>query len=119
MKTQFAQYTEITKIYKSKSTMLQEGDGYTRFFICNDTNNFWLVRVLEGFNSEYEAEDGCFILERNNIEKTYKGEPLTRTRVIEIIENDDFSNWDFAVYNDLDSLINDIDGGHGINSIKY
>ena len=115
MKFEFAKYTEITDLYKKYSTDLQEGDGYTRFFICLDVNDFWIVRVLEGFNAEYEKEEGTFLMERNNVQKESKKQDLSLSKVIELVKEDDFSNWDIIEYFDMTDLIDDLDGGFGLN----
>ena len=115
MKFEFAKYTEITNIYKKHSDSLHDGDGYIRFFICLDVNDFWLVRVIEGVNEDYEKEEGTYLLERNNIPKESKKQDLSLSKVIELIKEDDFSNWDIKQYSDLEELIEDIDGGFGLN----
>ena len=115
MKFEFAKYTEITSLYKKYCDSLQDGDGYIRFFICLDVTDFWIVRVLEGFNEEYEKQDGSYLLERNTIQKDSKRQGLTLSKVIELIKEDDFSNWDVVEYSNLEELIDDIDGGYGLN----
>jgi len=115
MKFEFAKYTDITELYKKHSSNLMEGDGYIKFFICLDTNDIWLARVIEGFNGHYEEEDGVYLLERNNIPKNFKGQGLTISDTINIIEDDSFENWDVIEYQDLDDLIDDLDGGYGLN----
>ena len=115
MKFEFAKYTEVTDLYKKHSDNLQKGDGYIRFFMCLDVNDFWIIRVLEGFNEESEKEEGTYLLERNNIQKDSKKQDLSLTKAIELIKEDDFSNWDIKEYFDLDELIEDIDGGFGLN----
>ena len=47
--------------------------------------------------------------------KESKSEKLSISKVIEIIKEDIFDNWDIKKYFDLDELIEDIDGGHGLN----
>lgn len=115
MKFEFATYTDITELYKKHSMCLTEGDGYIKFFICLDVNDIWLVRVIEGFDEDYNKQEGSYLLERNNIAKENKSDGLSLTKVIEIIKEDDFSNWDVEQYDDLEELIFDIDGGHGLN----
>ncbi len=115
MKFEIGVFTDITEIYKKYTSSLQDGDGYIKFFICLDVKDIWLIRVIEGLNEEYSKEDGKFLLERNNIPKDFKSQNLTLSKVIEIIKNDDFSNWDVNEYDDLDLLIEDIDGGFGLN----
>lgn len=116
MKFEFAKYTEITDLaFEVKPAYKDE--GYIRFFICPDVNDFWLVRVLEGFNEEYKKEEGVFLLERNNIGKT-KTETLNTNKVKKIIEEDDLSNWDLQEYTTIEKLIEDLDAGYGINNLK-
>ncbi len=115
MKIEFGVYTDITELYKKHSTSLSDGDGYIRFFICNDVFTFWLIRIIENHNADYEFEEGVYILERNNIEKEFKGEELTINKIIDIIKNDEFDNYDVDEYYDFDEMISDIDGGYGIN----
>lgn len=115
MKFEFGKYTEITDLYKKHSEALSEGDGYIKFFICLDVNDIWLIRVIEDMNSDYEEEIGSYLLERNNIPKERKSDDLTLPKVIEIIKNDEFDNWDVEQYEDLDMLMEDVDGGYGLN----
>ena len=88
-----------------------------RFFICPDVTDFWLARVLEGVNENYENEDGAFLIERNNIWKS-KGEGLTLAKVNKIIKEDDGSNWDIQEAASIKDVIEIIDGGWGINNLK-
>lgn len=114
MKFEFAKYTEITDLaFKLKPSYKKE--GYVRFFICEDTWTYWFVRILEGYNEDYEKEEGSFILERDNIEKEYKTDRLTFSKVEEIIEYDGYENWDIQVSDNIDKLIDMLDDGFGIN----
>lgn len=113
MEFEFGKYTEVTELahevnpeYKSSS--------YSRIFLCTDTHDFWLARILVGFNEEYEKEEGSFVLERDKISKDYKAEILTKSKAIELLENDSFENWDLQTSNDEDELIEMVDGGWGI-----
>ena len=115
MKFEFAKYTEVTDLYKKYCDSINDGDGYIRFFMCLDVNDFWIIRVMEGFNEDYEREDGVYLLERNNIPKDSKRQSLNLTKAIELIKEDDFSNWDVEEYSDLAELIEGIDGGFGLN----
>lgn len=118
MKFEFAKYTEITHLYKKYCDSFREGDGYIRFFICLDVYDFWIIRVLEDCNEDYEYEKGTYLLERNNIPKERKQQDLSLSKTIELIKQDDFSNWDIKEYSDLNELIEDIDDGFGINNLK-
>lgn len=116
MKFEFAKYTEITDLaFEVKPSY--KNDGYIRFFICTDVNDFWFVRVLENTNEEYAIEEGVFLLERNNIGKT-KTETLNINKVKKLIEEDDLSNWDIQQYDTMEELIEDLDAGFGINNLK-
>ncbi len=114
---EFGKYTEITDFVLSFMPN-HYTQGYIRYFICADVLDFWLIRVQKDVNDEYEPEDGVFLLERDKIAMDHKGEKLTITKVKEIIENDDLSNWDNQQYDNLEDLIDDIDGGFGINNLK-
>ena len=111
MEFEFAKYTEITDLAFKYG---MDYKGYIRFFICPDVHDTWFVRILEGYNEDYEREEGSYILERNNVPNDYKGQQLTLKRVKQIIEEDDGSNWDIEVGNDLDELIEMLDYGFGI-----
>lgn len=117
MKSELGIYTEITD-YVFKVDPSYKDEGYVRFFICADVWDFWFVRVLEGYNEEYEKEEGSFILERSKIGMSRKGESLTIPKVRQIIEEDDRSNWDFEQGYDIEELIDILDGGYGIHNRK-
>ena len=56
MEFDFAKYTEITD-YAFKINPEYKKSGYIRLFICPDVWDFWFVRILQGYNEEYEKED--------------------------------------------------------------
>lgn len=114
---EFAKYTEITDLVFETRPDLKEA-GYVRFFICPDVNTFWLIRIMENINSEYEKDDGCYLMERNNIDKEYKSETLTTSKVKKIIENDELDCWDSEEEFDIDDLIDMLDDGFGINNLQ-
>lgn len=116
-KFEFAKYTEITELCFTNN-ISYKSEGYVRFFICQDVWDFWFVRILQGFNEEYEKDDVSYILERNKIPMKYKGEKLTISKVINIINDDDYSNWDINQSYNLDVLIGIIDNGYGINNLQ-
>lgn len=92
-------------------------EGYLRFFICPDVNDYWFVRIIGGVNEDYEKEEGSFLIERNNIPKAKK-ENLTLRKVKKIIEEDDCSNWDTLQGFDLEQLIDELDCGFGMINRK-
>ena len=118
MNFEFAKFTEITD-FAFEVNPDYRNENYIRFFICPDVHTFWFVRILKGYNKDYEKEEGCFLLERNNVEKNSKTENLTIGKVRKIIEEDDGSNWDVYQGMDVEELINDyLDEGFGILNRK-
>lgn len=117
MNFEFAKYTEITDLAFRVNPEYKK-NNYVRLFICPDVWDFWLVRILEGVNEEYENEEGSFILERNKIQMNTKGETLTVSKVTKILKEDDFSNWDNVQGYDIEELINELDDGFGIINRK-
>jgi hypothetical protein len=117
MKFEFARYTEITEL-ALKVNPDYKNEGFVRFFICPDVYTFWFVRILEGYNKEYEREEGCYVLESNNVEMERKGETLTISKVKNIIENDNGENWDILEGHDIDDLIDNLDDGFGILNLQ-
>lgn len=110
LKFEFGKYTEITDL-AFKTNPFYKKEGYVRFFICPDVNDFWFVRISPAYNKK-----GKYSLDRDNISK-YRGEKLTLKRVIEIIDDDNYDSWD-SEEGTLDSLIELLDGGYGINNLK-
>ena len=110
-------------------------------YVCMDTHDFWICRIQEGYNEEYEKEEGSWIVERNKIDKydliDFIEEEIGRefkisnrqgrVRVIDniptdklikwVIQYDDnqgFENWDNVQEYSLEGCIDSIDGGYGI-----
>jgi hypothetical protein len=117
MKFEFAKYTEVTPFALNINPEYIEA-GYNRVFVCTDTNDYWLVRVLPGYNKEYEKDSEKILLERNNIPKDFKRDMMTEDKLRKILTEDDFSNWDIGEYSQIEDLIEDIDGGFGINNLQ-
>jgi hypothetical protein len=117
MKFEFAKYTEITD-FAHKVNPEYQSSGYTRIFICPDVCTFWLCRLLPNTNEEYEEEEGVFVMERNNIEKEDKLETLTKKRLTQILEDDDFSNWDVFEAQSEEEAVELLDDGFGILNLK-
>jgi len=117
LKFNFGKYTEITDIaLKDKPEYKKE--GYIRFFICADVFDFWFVRILKGYDEEYKIDNDSFLLERNKIPMRRKGEYLTLMKTKNIINKDDYSNWDIEQSYNINVLLGIIDNGFGINNLK-
>ncbi len=115
MKFEFAKCTEITELYKKHCDLLQDNDGYIKFYMCLDVNDFWILRVLENRNEEYEEEEGVYLIERCRVPKDSKRQGLSISKAIQLVKDDIFENWDVVEYNSLDAVIEVVDGGFGIN----
>jgi hypothetical protein len=117
MNFEFAKYTEITD-YAFKVNPSYKKDKYVRFFICQDVWDFWFVRILKGYENDeeegYVENPDNYILERNKIEMDRKGQKLTLSKLKQIIEEDDGSNWDLQQGYDIEELIDMLDEGFGI-----
>lgn len=117
MNFEFAKYTEITD-YAFKVNPSYKNDKYVRFFICQDVWVFWFVRILKGYENDkeegYVENPDNYILERNKIEMDRKGQKLTLSKVKQIIEEDDGSNWDLEQGYDIEELVDMLDEGYGI-----
>lgn len=117
MKFEFAKYTEITDYVFNRNPYYKK-EKYVRFFICPDVNDFWFVRILKGYNKDYELDENSYILERNNIPKEYKSQKLNLNILNNIIDEDDGSNWDYQQSYNLNDLIDMLCDGFGINNLK-
>lgn len=117
MKFEFAKYTEITDLVFELQPHLKE-EGFERFFICPDVWDNWYIRIVKGYDEEYEKDSDSYIMERNKIEKERKTDKLSLKTVKEIILEDDGSNWDYKQSYDINELIDMLDNGFGINHLK-
>lgn len=117
MQFEFGKFTEITD-YAFEQNPEYEENNYIRIFICPDVWDFHLVRILKGYNEDYEPDEDSYIMERNMIPMERKGENLTLYKVREIVQEDIMDNWDMYQSYDLDDLIERIDGGFGILNLK-
>jgi hypothetical protein len=114
MEFKFVHYTEITD-YAFKVNPTYKSNGYVRFFICPDVWDFWFVRILKGYENDeeegYVENPDNYILERNKIEMDRKGQNLTMSKLKQIIEEDDGSNWDLQQGYDIEKLVDMLDDG--------
>lgn len=117
MKFEFAKYSEITD-YAFERSFMYKNDGYTRLFICPDVWDFQLIRVLPGFNKDYEPEEGKILVEHNMIPMDRKCQTLTIRKLNEIIDEDDFSNYDYFEFTNMEDVIDSIADIHGILNLK-
>ena len=117
MEFEFAKHTEVTDLALSINTEYKT-NGYTRIFLCPDVHDVWIGRILPGFNEDYESDKDSFLLEIEKVSNDFKGQKLTPTRVRRILVNDELENWDYKQSNDINELIDILDGGFGILNLK-
>ena len=113
MEFKFGKYTDVTAIAFEVNPQYQV-NNYVGVFLCCDTDNVWLSRIMADTNGEYEHCKGCYVVERDKIDSDHKHQDLTRRRALKILRNDEFDNWDFTSHASLDDAIKVIDGGYGI-----
>lgn len=143
---EFAKYYNVTN--KLNEMLSREGvlfgykkDSCKGLYVCMDTHDFWICRIIEGYNSEYEQEEGKWLIERNKIDKydfieftkekinddsevnnRHERESfINRLELSQIIEflilmDDDngLENWDNYEADTLNEAIEVIDDGYGI-----
>ena len=42
-----------------------DNDKYLGIYVCMDTNDFWITRILKGYNENYEKNPNKYLVERN------------------------------------------------------
>ena len=110
---EFAKATDITEYAKERFAFMYK--EYEKVYIVPDTNDYHILRILGGYNEDYEKEDGVWLLEENLIPKQ-KGEGVSSLRQLHsILMKDDGGNYDFIVRHCIDDCIEKVDGGFGIN----
>lgn len=143
---EFAKYYDVTD---KMNELIDRGEvfcytkGYCKkLYICMDTHDFWISRVQEGYNKEFEQQEGKWLIERNKInkyafceflkEKKTDDSPITDIwtrdyyidecfKIDEIIEavilmDDDngLEVWDTCECDSFEEVEETIDGGFGI-----
>ena len=109
----FAKYYNVTN---KMNELINKGElfsyaGYCKeLYICMDTHDFWISRVLEGYNSEFEQEPGKWLIERNKIDKYEFCEFLKKKRnddsdITDRWTRDDYIAKCFSVNEILEALI--------------
>lgn len=112
---EFGKYTEVTDFAKETNSEYNE---YERVFMCPDVHDVWIIRILKGYDEDYDEDAESYILERNKYSFPRSLNPLSTNMAKYYLEEDDFSNWDMKQSYDLDELIDMVDGGFGILNLK-
>ena len=70
---EFAKYYNVSNLVEEMQKAKEidcyptNDDKFEGVYVCMDTNDFWISRILKGYNEEYEVEDGKYLVERNKI----------------------------------------------------
>lgn len=65
---EFAKYYNVSDIVKDMKDKNEiEYGEYEGVYVCMDTNDFWICRILKGYNDEYEVDENMYLVERNKI----------------------------------------------------
>ena len=113
MKFEFAKATDITEFAKSRMPeMYQE---YEKIYITPDTNDYHILRILKGFDEDYEPNEDKVIIEHQMIPKSKTEGIYSLEKLKKILEQDDGGNWDYKVKDTVEECIKIVDGGFGIN----
>ena len=116
MKFEFGKATEITDFAKDQFNEMYE--IYKRIFITTDTNDYHILRILEGYDKDYEKCEDSYVLEWQKISKNRKDNITGMLKLKKILSEDDGSNWDCKQYDSLQECIDNVDGGFGINNLN-
>ena len=91
MELEFAKYYDITDVAKSHNA---EYGNYEKVFVSVDTNDFCIARILKGYHNDddegYVKDENSYITERNNIGKPRAAGIKTHTRLLQVLDEDDF-----------------------------
>lgn len=70
---EFAKYYNVSDIV-DQMQVNEEIDGYPSgvdkfkgVYVCMDTNDFWVSRILKGYNEDYSQAENKYLVERNRI----------------------------------------------------
>lgn len=124
-----------------KKEVLCDYNAYDAVYVFRDAISFGIYRVLENFNESYDVEEGCYLVEYNEIDKidflNYVGKEnieclsngeidgiLNSMTTYEIIDNllkmdDDngFENWEVYELESMEDAIDLIADGYAIETI--
>ena len=113
MKFEFAKATDITAFAKSR--MPEMYGEYEKIYITPDTNDYHILRILKGFDEDYEPNEDKVILEHQMIPKSKTEGIHTLEKLKKILEEDDGGNYDYKAKDSVEECIKIVDGGFGIN----
>lgn len=68
---EFAKYYDVSRIVGEMQEKEEifgyptDDDKFKGVYVCMDTNDFWICRILKGYNEEYEQDEDMYLVERN------------------------------------------------------
>ena len=71
---EYAKYYNVSNLVETmqKAGEINEyptgNNSFKGVYVCMDTNDFWISRIVEGYNEEYEKEEGKYLVERNKLD---------------------------------------------------
>jgi len=119
-KIEFGKYTEVTK--RAKEFDKEFFNEYERVFICPDVHNFWIAKILVGINEDYEEQEDCVLIERNNIDEVSAKHlkmphGLSDNELIDVVlkaDSEDGSNWDVLECDSVEDAIEELSDVFGV-----
>ena len=72
---EYAKYYDVSKLVdemQEKEEIYSYPVGDDKFkgvYVCMDTKDFWISRILKGYNEKYEENENTYLVERNKISK--------------------------------------------------
>ena len=112
---EFAKYTEATTLANQLDT-IDYYKGVHSVWVCRDTHDYWIVKIHENLNEDYEKEEGTWLVERNKLPHYKRLAPSITTDIKRAIrlDLDDCGGWDSQEHDSLEDCLEAIDGGFGL-----
>lgn len=115
MKLDFAKFYDITNVAKAHN---KEYNQYDKVFVCVDVNDYWIVRIQKGWRNDdeegYVEDEDSVILERNNIGKRKVDGIANKKQLLNVLDQDDFGNWDCVNCDSVEEAVEKLDDGFGL-----
>lgn len=70
---EFAKYYNVSSLVEEMQQASEincypiGADKFEAVYVCMDSNDFWISRIKNGYNEDYDREDGKYLVERNKI----------------------------------------------------
>ena len=93
MKFEFGKATDITEFAKKNFEGMYE--EYEKIYITTDTNDYHILRILKGYDEDYETNGDKVILEHQMIGKARRETINSMRKLKSILEEDDGGNYDY------------------------